>query len=71
MINEVAEKLGIDQATIRTKNMYKEHDTCLLSSELKDWYVPEMFDSMVKDFEFDKKRKEIVDNSRRNVKYKK
>lgn len=67
MINEVAEKLGIDQATIRTKNMYKENDTCLLSSELKDWYVPEMFDSMVKDFEFDKKRKEIEEFNRENL----
>lgn len=59
MITEVAERLGIDQAEFRLRNMYKQNDNSIYNTILADWHMQEMFTQAINDFDFYSKRNEI------------
>jgi xanthine dehydrogenase/oxidase len=59
MITEVAEQLNLDPIEIRQKNMYKLNDLTPFDAPIKDWYIPEMWENLIKDSNYKQKREEI------------
>ena len=59
MINEVAEQLNISPDEIRQRNMFKENDVSICNMPIEDWYVPEMWEQILKETRYEEKRKEI------------
>jgi xanthine dehydrogenase/oxidase len=66
MMSEVADRLGIDQIDIRRLNMYKENDKTHFDMLIEDWFLPEMFESMISECNFIERRNEIREFNSRN-----
>lgn len=59
-IEEVADHLGMDVQEFREKNMYKPNETTHFRQELKDWYVPIMWEQVKREAELERRREEIT-----------
>jgi xanthine dehydrogenase/oxidase len=59
MISEVADQLGLDQVQIRRQNMYKEGDKTPFDMPIIDWFIPEIFETILKESNYDQRRQSI------------
>jgi xanthine dehydrogenase/oxidase len=51
MMTEVADQMGIEQVRIRQLNMYKQGDATHFNAILDDWFLPEMWESMLPNYQ--------------------
>jgi xanthine dehydrogenase/oxidase len=58
-MSEVADHLGMDVDKLREINMYKAGEKTHFKQELKDWYVPLMWDQVRQESQYDRRRTEI------------
>ena len=58
MICEVADQLKLDPNEIRLKNMYKQDEMTHFQSPIRDWYVPEMWTTLMKETNYDQLKKD-------------
>ena len=70
MISEISEKLGLDPNDIRQKNFYKENDLTHFNMPIEDWFIPEMWNTLMENSLY-KSRREEVDLFNANNKWKK
>jgi xanthine dehydrogenase/oxidase len=61
MVSEVADQLGMSVNELRFKNMYKEDQRTPCDFPIEDWHVPEMWQQVLQDSEFEKQRDEIAE----------
>lgn len=66
MISEVCEKLKLDPVLVRHQNMYKPMDVTHYSMPLEDWYLPEMWQTSLKDCNYDRLRHEVEEFNEKN-----
>jgi xanthine dehydrogenase/oxidase len=66
MITQIAEQLSMDQTKLRIQNMYKEGNICFANGVLNDWYVPEMFETIIC-VDYAEKKREIEKFNETNV----
>ena len=65
-MEEVADALGMDVQLLRERNMYEPGEETHFKQELKDWYVPLMWEQVKKEAEIERRRKDIDDFNKRS-----
>ncbi|KAF2726029.1 xanthine dehydrogenase [Polychaeton citri CBS 116435] len=65
-MEEVADRLGISSDEFRMKNMYKPLEKTHFRQELRDWYVPLMYDQVKAESEYEKRKKEVEEFNGKN-----
>lgn len=60
-ISEVADHLGIPVEQIRQLNMYKPNEKTHFNQELKDWYVPLMYQQVLDESEYAARREAVTE----------
>ena len=58
-MEEIADHLSIPVERLREINMYKPHDITHFNQELKDWYVPLMYQQILKGADYEERRKSV------------
>ena len=58
---EVADRLGMPVEEFRQMNFYKPHDITHFNQELKDWYVPLMYQQVLEEADYKQRRKAVED----------
>lgn len=69
-MEEIADHLGMSVDELRKINMYEAGEQTHFKQELKDWYVPLMYEQVREESDFDRRRKE-VDEFNKKSKWKK
>lgn len=59
-MSETADRLGIPVEKFREINMYKAEETTHFNQELTDWHVPLMWDQVLEETEYEKRREAIA-----------
>jgi xanthine dehydrogenase/oxidase len=67
MMTTVAERLNIDQVDLRRKNMYKEDDVTHFGFPIHDWFVPDMFETIINECNYKETRAEFDKFNSENV----
>lgn len=58
-MEEIADHLSIPVERLREINMYKPHEITHFNQELKDWYVPLMYQQILKGADYEERRKGV------------
>ena len=58
-MEEIADHLSIPVERLREINMYKPHEITHFNQELKDWYVPLMYQQILKGADYEERRKAV------------
>lgn len=58
-MEEIADHLSIPVERLREINMYKPHEITHFNQELKDWYVPLMYQQILKEADYEERRKAV------------
>ena len=58
-MEEIADHLSIPVERLREINMYKPHEITHFNQELKDWYVPLMYQQILKGADYEERRKSV------------
>ena len=58
-MEEIADHLGMPVATLRAINLYKPNELTHFNQELKDWHVPLMYQQILEEAEYDRRRKAV------------
>ena len=58
-MEEIADHLSIPVERLREINMYKPHEITHFNQELKDWYVPLMYQQILKGANYEERRKAV------------
>lgn len=69
-MEEVADRLGIPVEKLREINLYKPHEITHFNQELKDWYVPLMYQQVQQESDY-ARRREAVSSFNASSKWKK
>lgn len=64
IINEVCDKLNISVEQFRRNNFYKAEDITHFNQPMGDWFVPLMYEQVLKESDYENRRKEIEQYNR-------
>lgn len=65
-MEEIADQLKIPVNKLREINMYKPNESTHFRQELKDWYVPLMYEQVKTESQFDRRMEDVEDFNKKN-----
>ncbi|KAL8660784.1 MAG: hypothetical protein Q9202_006206 [Teloschistes flavicans] len=60
-MEEIADRIGMPVEKLREINFYKPHEITHFNQELKDWFVPLMYDQVLQEADYAQRRKAVDD----------